>query len=451
VETVHFHPHKPDVPGPNEGNRSHGGFGSLLPGMPRRRGRPYSAPTGDALCANDLAVPKLTYHMTYGEVHNDCINAVEFSRYEEPRTSFCGLGARRSEKCVKSLQYMCNDNHVLVVSYSMENCRGEKVHSDEFHYVFFAHMRSCFSDPHGCLGRIGTLDSDGLHRARCDMNMHAGQSWNLVPFRMPHDGGGQCIENPLNSDSHSTDLIYTQADLERARQQCFQSMHNTTQRVMETRLQEQASEYGEVLDAKDSQIGDLTGLVESESDHAKLEQYATELRTRRDALRSRVATSREKRDDLLHQLNRAGDKTDVSSIQKSLGVESAGLHKAEAELSDLERLLAVSEDIISKNEEVIKDKEKIADLESQVQKAPAASDVISKNEEAMKDKQRIADLESRVRNAWMVTTALFLTLSVGAGIQLYTARRKFVKFVDDTERTDADQAGPDAEEVGIRA
>merc|ERR1719316_809749 len=73
-------------------------------------------------------------------------------------------------------------------------------------------------------------------------------------------------------------------------------MHNTTQRVMETRLQEQASEYGEVLDAKDSQIGDLTGLVESESDHAKLEQYATELRTRRDELRSRVATSREKRD-----------------------------------------------------------------------------------------------------------------------------------------------------------
>ena len=135
-----------------------------------------------------------------------------------------------------------------------------------------------------------------------------------------------------------------------------------------------------------------------------------------------MATSREKKAGLEDELAAAeADRKDVRDIQKSLGDEAEDLQKAETELVDLERLLAASDDIISKNDET------------------------------MKDKQRIAALESQVRNAWMVTTALFLTLSVGAGIQVYTARHKFAKFVDDPERTDADQAGPDAEEVGIRA
>ena len=107
VETVHFHPQEPDVPGSagSWGNSSAGGRGSLGPG-PRRRSKPSSVPPDDLLCAADRTVPRLTYHMTYGEVHDNCIKGVEFSRYEEPRTTFCGLGERRSEKCVKSLKYL---------------------------------------------------------------------------------------------------------------------------------------------------------------------------------------------------------------------------------------------------------------------------------------------------------------------------------------------------------
>jgi chromosome segregation ATPase len=208
-------------------------------------------------------------------------------------------------------------------------------------------------------------------------------------------------------------------------------MTNHSTQVLNHRLQQQASEYDEVLDAKDSQIGDLTGLVDSytglvdsESDQTKLKRYAYHLKTRLEDLQRRVLAARQHRADLEAELAAAESaRKDVRAIRKKLEDAAEDLQKDEAELVNLENLLAASEDILSKHEAAMNDKRRIVELEAHV-----------------------ADSEASTRNAWMIITALFLTLSAGAGAQLYMTREKWSKFVDDP---DTNSAAP--HEVGMRA
>jgi chromosome segregation ATPase len=195
-------------------------------------------------------------------------------------------------------------------------------------------------------------------------------------------------------------------------------MHNQSEKVLNHRLQQQAEEYHEVIDAKDSHIEDMSGLVDAQAahDHEKLEAYAKDLQGRRDRANAEVALLHQEKAALDMELKMAETThEDVRPIRKKIHDLTPQLQKAEAELHDLTILLAASEDII------VRDKENI------------------------RDKEKLAELEASTRNAWMFTTVLFLTLSVGAGAQLYVSRSKFKKFVDDADY------GPGANEVGTRA
>jgi chromosome segregation ATPase len=193
----------------------------------------------------------------------------------------------------------------------------------------FSQMRSCFSDPYGCFGRRGDLES-------CDVNWHAGHFWNVPPFRLIHDGA-VCIKGLLSNVAHSSDLIYSQEDLDDAREGSSTAALNQSLEVIEYRLQQQKSEldgqWQGVVDSKELRIGELTDLLEAK------ETRIDELTDLVEAKDSRIANLTDLV-EAIYQANdlRNGNLTDVvEALAQRISTLTQQITLKDEKISDFEK------------------------------------------------------------------------------------------------------------------
>jgi hypothetical protein len=190
----------------------------------------------------------------------------------------------------------------------------------------------------------------------------------------------------MGDSAHSNTPLYSQADLDNARAQSFSAAHNQSLEVSEYRLKQQAMKWHDVVEAKEWQIGNLTDLLESNSDNARLEKHAARLKSRREGMLKRVLDE-----------------------------------DAEAELFDIETRLAATEELISKNE-------RISDFEKQ--------------EKTQGDVPESTSISLLLSLPWMLVFALSLALIASGSLQVCRARLKAFSGYKDMPDSELNSVGP---------
>jgi hypothetical protein len=113
-----------------------------------------------------------------------------------------------------------------------------------------------------------------------------------------------------------------------------------------------------VVESKELEIGNLTDLLDSNSDNARLAKHAERLKSRREGMLKKVSDLKttkasievETRVGIEKELSSGSTGDDIRDAEKRLAVAVVDLRSAEAELADIETLLAATEELISKNE-----------------------------------------------------------------------------------------------------
>jgi hypothetical protein len=156
----------------------------------------------------------------------------------------------------------------------------------------------------------------------------------------------------LDDGVHSTQSLYSQADLDRARAQSFAAAHEQSLEVSEHRLELQALEWEDVVRAKEWQIGNLTDLLEFNSDNERLAEHDERLKSRREVVGKQYVKFKIRKERIEKELSTASGSDDRSDAEKRLAVALVDFNSAEEESINIDKLLTAISDLIKKNERI---------------------------------------------------------------------------------------------------
>jgi hypothetical protein len=214
------------------------------------------------------------------------------------------------------------------------------------------------------------------------------------------------------------------------------------------RLRQEASDLRELIYAKNLLIGNVTDLVVSHADNAKIEKHAAGLKSQADKMRAMIRELRIAKESIKKEVQTGrgslgeprGQNGDVlEDAETRIAVAARSLENAEAELADLERLVAATDELISKNENATRERERIVQLEAllAVRDSEIANlrTIVSGIADPEITGSEIADPETTQRSASsnvLIFFLLVLALISGAILQRVLGIEKvFRRFVDD--------------------